>query len=182
MASKKPEVLKSSKPYAGTIVDIRADEVRYPDGHVGRREVVEHPGGAVVVPILPDGRVLLIRQYRHPVKSYILELPAGKLEKDEPPETCAMRELEEETGYTATRLRHLTSMLTTPGFCDERLHIFLAEPVHASFSGQRLEPGESLLTVEPTLWNDAVRMIHDGTIIDGKTIVGIYLTDLRRRA
>ncbi len=151
------------------------DEVRYPDGHTAVREVVEHPGGAVVVPVLADRSVLLIRQYRHPADGYVFELPAGKLEKGEPPEACARRELEEETGYTAPALIHLTSMFTTPGFCDEVLHIYLAEQCVPAAGGQDLDPGESLLTVHPATMNEVLGMIDRQEIRDGKTLAGLFL-------
>ncbi len=157
------------------MVDLRVDEVRYPDGHTGIREVVEHPGGAVVAPFDSEGNLILIRQYRHPASDHLYELPAGKLEQNEPAEQCALRELEEESGYTAPSLVHLASIYTTPGFCDEVLHLYMAENVTPHPGGQRLDPGESLLTVHPTPIDRVGAMISAGQITDAKTICAYYL-------
>ena len=136
-----------------------------------------HNGGCVVVPILDDGSILLVRQYRHPLKQYILELPAGKLEPDEDPLDCAARELREETGYEAESLDKLTAICTTPGFCSEILHIYLAEGMRRSLTGQALEEGEATLTMETYSLSAAVAMIERGEICDSKTICGILLAE-----
>jgi ADP-ribose pyrophosphatase len=172
---KKPKVLQSKKPFVGKVVNLRIDDVVYPDGHTATREIVEHPGGAVVLPILPDGRIILVEQYRHPAKAALFELPAGKLEPGEPPEQCALRELEEETGYTAASLIPLGSIYTSPGFCDERLHLFLAREITEHPDGQRLDPGESLLRIHAFQLKEIIDMIDAGTICDGKTISALFL-------
>ncbi len=172
--------LKSEKRYAGKVFNLLVDEIEYPSGNRGRREVAEHPGGAVVLPFLDEKTILLVRQFRYPTKEVLYELPAGKLEPGEDPEVCAKRELEEETGYTAGSMNRLTAIYTSPGFCTEKLHIFLATELRASARGQRLEEGESGLIVEKLPFDRAVAMVIDGTIVDAKTICGILIAEKQR--
>ncbi len=167
--------------YRGRIVDLIVDEIEYADGSRGIREIAHHPGGAVTVPVLADGRVILVRQLRYPIGAEVLELPAGKLSPGEEPERCAARELTEETGWVAGRLTHLTSILTTPGFCDEVLHLYLAEDLHESPGGHSREPGEHSMTVEMLPIPDAIGMIDSGRITDAKTIIGLLLAARRGR-
>ena len=125
---------------------------------------------------------MLIRQYRHPAAGFVYELPAGKLEKGESPEVCARRELEEETGYTTSSLTRLGSLYTSPGFCDEVLHIYLAEHCTPLPAGQTLDAGESLLTLFPATLHEVFAMIDRGEIQDGKTLSGIFLAFRNGRA
>ncbi|MBI3578301.1 MAG: NUDIX hydrolase [Ignavibacteriales bacterium] len=171
------KILKSEQRYAGKVFNLIIDEVEYPSGNKGVREVAQHPGGAVAVPLLDDGTIVLVRQFRYPMKQYLYELPAGKLNIGEDPKLCAARELEEETGYIAGSLKKLTSIYTTPGFCNEQLHIFLATELHQSPHGQRLEEGELDLTIEKIPFQQAVAMIGREEIVDSKTICGILLTE-----
>lgn len=173
------KVLKSEKKYVGKVFNLVVDQVEYASGSRAIREVAEHPGGAVAVPLTPAGTLILIKQFRYPVKKFLFELPAGKLDPGEDPEHCASRELEEETGYISDRWERLTSMYTTPGFCDELLHIFLARDVKESGKGQRLDEGEYGLTVEHVPFGKAVEMIKNGEIVDSKTICGILLAEGR---
>jgi ADP-ribose pyrophosphatase len=170
------KTLKSEKRYTGKIFSLIVDEVEYLSGRRGVREVAEHPGGAVVVPLLDDGTVLLVQQFRYPIKKELLELPAGKLDPGEDPQVCATRELEEETGYSAGSIRKLTAIYTTPGFCNEQLHIYLATGLTKSPRGQRLEEGELDLVVKQFSLPEVVNMIERGEIVDGKTICGIMMT------
>ncbi|HAL55849.1 MAG TPA: NUDIX hydrolase [Bacteroidetes bacterium] len=171
------DVLQSKRLYEGKVFHLVVDEVRYASGTLGTREVAEHPGGAVTVPLLANGDVLLIRQFRYPIKKHLYELPAGKLDPSEDPPACAARELEEETGFIAGSLRKLAAIYTSPGFCTEQLHIFLATDLIRSEKGQRLEEGELGLTVESMPLKRAVEMIEEGEIVDGKTICGILLAE-----
>lgn len=167
--------------YTGKVFDLIVDQVEYPSGNTGVREIAHHPGGAVTVPMFDDGRVLLVRQLRYPFGKHIYELPAGKLSPGENPKHAAARELEEETGYIAGSLEHLTSIYTTPGFCDEELHIFLATQLRESPHGHKREEGEFSMTVQPVLLREALEMVEAGTINDGKTIVGLLWVDRRMR-
>ncbi len=167
--------------YQGKIFDLIVDDVEYPDGVSGIREVVHHPGGAAVVPLLDDGRVIMVRQLRYPFGRHILELPAGKLAPGEDPAVCAARELTEETGWVAGRLERLTSILTTPGFCDEVLHLYLGTGLRQSPQGHRRERGEFTMAVEIVPFADAMSMVRRGDIEDAKTIVGLMMADEKNR-
>jgi ADP-ribose pyrophosphatase len=176
------KTLNSEQRYTGRIFSLVIDEVEYPSGNRGIREIASHPGGAVVVPLFEDGSVLLVHQFRYPMKKHLYELPAGKLDAREDPAVCAARELEEETGYSAGSLEKLTAIYTTPGFCDEQLHIYLATDLRKSPLGQQLEEGEMDLTVKRLPLEEVVTMIENGDIVDGKTICGILLTERRWKA
>ena len=176
------KVLKSERLYVGKVFNLLVDQIEYPSGNRGKREVAEHPGGAVVVPLLPNGDLILVRQFRYPMKKFLYELPAGKLYAGEDPAVCAKRELEEETGYTSSSWEKLTAIYTTPGFCDELLHLFLARNVESSGKGQQLDEGELNLTVEVFPLRKAITMIEEGEIIDGKSICGILLAERRLKS
>lgn len=163
--------------YRGRVFDLIVDQVRYPSGNTAIREIAHHPGGAVAVPLLPDRQVILIKQLRYPFGRHLLELPAGKLSPGEDPEIAAGRELTEETGWVAGHLEKLTSIYTTPGFCDEELHIYLATGLHESESGPQREEGEHDMTVHVIPLAEAVAMVVRGEIQDSKTIAGLLLTE-----
>jgi ADP-ribose pyrophosphatase len=171
------KTLRSERRYTGTVFNLVIDEVEYTSGRRGVREVAEHAGGAAIVPLLDDGSVLLVNQFRYPIKKNIFELPAGKLAAGEDPKECAARELEEETGYTAGSLTKLTTIYTTPGFCNEQLHLYVATGLSKLPSGQRLEEGELDLTVKALPMEEVIGMIERHEIVDGKTICGIFLTE-----
>jgi ADP-ribose pyrophosphatase len=152
------------------VVDLHVDTVRLPSGRNAIREVVKHPGGVVAVPVLEDGRLLLVRQFRYPLQKYILELPAGKLDSGQSPLETMKRELEEETGYRAEVMRYEFSFCTSPGFSDEIIHLFLARGL--THVAQRLEEGEHI-TVESYTLDECLHMIKTGEVADAKTIVGI---------
>jgi ADP-ribose pyrophosphatase len=133
-------------------------------------EMVKHPGSAAIVALTEKGKLLLVNQYREATGEFLLEIPAGKLEPGERPETCAYRELEEETGYRAGSLEELCSMFMTPGYCDEKIHIFAAADLAPSVTSP--DEDEILAPVEVEL-NEAMRMIDDGRIQDAKTVAGI---------
>jgi ADP-ribose pyrophosphatase len=167
----------SSRPvYKGRIVDLSVDTVRFPDGSTGELEMIRHSGASAVLPFLSDPagndpQILLIRQYRYAADGPMLEVPAGRPDvAGEPWEDVARRELREETGLTAGELRHLTTIYTTPGFTDERIHLFIASNLEAG--RQSLDRDEFLETVTLNL-SDALEMIRDGEITDAKTICTI---------
>lgn len=163
--------------YEGRVFTIERDEVRHRSGYESVREVVRHDGGAVVVPLYDNGDVLLIRQYRYPVDEEIIELPAGKLDAGEDPRACAVRELREETGCSADAVEKLTAMMTTPGFCSEILHIYLATGLRNG--AQQLEEGEESIALMRMPLPEALRMCADGRIHDGKTVTGLMLAAMR---
>lgn len=163
--------MPSQQIYKGRVVDLRIEEATLPNGVTISLEVIRHVGAAAVVALDRDGAVTLIRQYRHAVGGYIWEVPAGKLDGEEPA-VCAARELEEEAGLVSGRLTRLGSILTTPGFTDERIHLFLAEELSAC--EQRLEHDE-VLTITRVALSEALAMIQRGDIEDAKSIAALYL-------
>jgi len=173
-SSPDPDAMLATRPvYSGKVVDLAVDTVRFPDGTTGELEMVRHSGAAAVLPVLSDPKgadpvILLIRQYRYAAGGNLLEVPAGRpAEPGEAWETCARRELEEETGLIADQLDYLTSILTTPGFTDERIHLFLATRLREG--RQRLDADEFLEPVTLPL-SEALEAIRDGAIQDAKTI------------
>jgi ADP-ribose pyrophosphatase len=159
--------------YEGRVVNLAIDSVRFPDGSVGELEIMRHSGAAAVLPVLgdpdgPDPQILLIRQYRYAADGYILEVPAGRPDKPgEDWEVCARRELQEETGLVAGRLIPLTTIYTTPGFTDERIHLFMAlDLTHGATS---FDADEFVEPVTLTI-SDALERVKSGEISDGKTI------------
>jgi ADP-ribose pyrophosphatase len=169
------EQLKREILYRGKVFDLIVDHVRYPSGSTGIREIAHHLGGAVVVPLADDRTVLLVEQLRYPLGRRILELPAGKLFPGEDPLLAARRELEEETGWSAGRMEKLASFYTTPGFCDEELHLYLGRELRRTVQGPHREEGEHGMTVHAIPFAEAVAMAKRGKIPDGKTIVGLLL-------
>ena len=156
--------------FKGRVVTLDIDTVTLPNGATIELEMIHHPGAAAVVPMKEDGTVILIRQYRHAAGGYIYEIPAGKLHPGEDPKLCAARELQEEIGYRADSLELLTSVLTTPGFTDEEIHIYKGTGL--TKGKQDLDHDEVIEIVELSL-EKALAQIIDGTIRDAKTIVGL---------
>lgn len=172
-------VLSSRILYRGRAVRLRLDQVRLPTGRETSREIIEHPGSVGILPLLPRGRILLIRQYRHAVGQTIWEIPAGTIEPGETPEECAKRELEEETGYRTKSLKPFFRCYAAPGYSMELMHLFLArglEPV------ERRPEEDEIISVEPMTSERAFRMIGSGQIRDAKTICALsYLRASARR-
>jgi ADP-ribose pyrophosphatase len=156
--------------YTGKVVTLNVDTVQLPNGVTVDLETIRHPGAAAVVPIKDDGTVVLIRQFRHAAGGFIYEIPAGKLSPGEDPLHCAARELEEEVGYRAASFELLSSIFTAPGFADEVIHVYKATGL--TQGRQQLDRDEVLEIVEMPL-EQAITSIQDGTIRDGKTIVGL---------
>lgn len=161
--------------YKGKIVNLRCDDALLPDGRSCKREVVEHPGGAAVL-CCREGKVLLVRQFRYAYGEELLEIPAGKLDPGEDPMHAAVRELEEETGLKAV-LEPLTVFYPTPGYTNEKIYIYLAKETRAGV--QHLDDGEFLEVVQLPL-DEALRMVREGQIRDGKTIAALLLYSCRQ--
>jgi ADP-ribose pyrophosphatase len=171
----RPEVLSSETVFAGKLIHVVRDTVREGD-QTYVREVVGHPGGAAAVPLFEDGSVAFVSQYRHPARKYVLELPAGKLDPGERPAETAARELEEELGVVAGRLEQLSEFYTTPGFCAERLWVFLATELRET--KRRHEEDEIIEVVRMPL-SRALALVTAGEIDDAKTIIGLLLAARR---
>jgi ADP-ribose pyrophosphatase len=170
-------VVQRRRIYDGIVLRLDVDRVRWPDGRETTREIVRHPGAVVIVPLLPDGRVVLLRQYRYAVSQILWELPAGTLDQAaESIPACAHRELEEETGYRAGRLTPLGDFFTAPGFADERMYAFLAEDLHPT--RQNLDSDE-FIDVVPLTWSELRAKIAAHEIRDAKTLAALYLYHLR---
>ena len=168
-------LISTERLHTGRIVNLDLDTVRFPDGSTGKLEMIRHPGASAVVPLLdpatdPDPRVLLIRQFRHAAADFIWEIPAGRLDPGESPEGCAARELEEEAGMVAERLERLTTIYTTPGFTDERIHLFLATGLGP---GAQAREADEFMEVEVKRWSEAMAMVREGRIVDGKTLASL---------
>src|SRR5947208_2952333 len=141
-------LLRRNRLYEGKVFNVIVDDVEYPSGNRSVREVAEHTGGAVALAVFPDESIILIHQHRYPFDQFIWELPAGKLNAGEDPLHCAQRELQEETGFTAQSWTKLTAIYTTPGFCSEVLHIYLARELRELPGGRNLEEGELTMTMK----------------------------------
>lgn len=167
------KTLSERVAWQGVIFAVSEEELELPDGTVVSREVVRHPGAVGIVAV-HEGDVILVEQYRQPVRQLLLEIPAGKLDADEGPEACARRELAEETGFVAGELIKLGEYYTTPGFSDERFHMFLASdpsPGPASPDGHE----ETHMRVHRVPFEEAFRDAAHGRIQDGKTLGGILM-------
>jgi ADP-ribose pyrophosphatase len=167
--------LESRRVYSGRVLNLDIDSVRFPDGSLGELEMIRHSGASAVVPVLSadtaaDPEILLIRQFRHAADGPIWEIPAGRLDPGESPETCAVRELEEETGMRTGRLVRLTTVYTTPGFTDERIHLFAA---HELEPGQHRREVDEFMETHTHPLSRCLEMIRSGEIIDGKTAVAL---------
>ena len=165
--------------YKGKIIDLSVETVTLPNGATADLEVITHPGAAAVVPMKDDRTVVMIRQYRHAVGRFIYEIPAGKLHPGEDPRECAAREVEEETGYKVGRLETILSFLTTPGFTNEIIHVFVGRDLSPGM--QNLGADEVLEIIETPL-DQAVAHINDGTIQDAKTIIGLQAVCLKLKS
>jgi ADP-ribose diphosphatase len=169
-AQRQAKTLESQVVWKGRTVEVLTERVELPNGHEVTLDVVHHPGATAVVPLDADASVLMVRQYRHTIGGWLLEVPAGKLAPGEDPAVCAHRELAEETGVRAASLHPLGSILVSPGFCDERIWLYLATRLTAG--EQRLEDDE-VLSVERVPLAEAERRALDGEIEDAKSTCAI---------
>ncbi|MGM0419678.1 MAG: NUDIX hydrolase [Bacillota bacterium] len=171
MRELKEKVLSSELAYEGRLLSYRIDQVKLPDGNISEREIIEHPGGVTIIPVSPERKIVMVRQYRRAADKVLLELPAGKVDGEEDLSQCAYRELKEETGYRAGKLKELFSFYTTPGYSTERIHLFLAEDL--TYGKQEPEPGEFIDIVK--IYPERIpELIFGGDIIDSKTISGLF--------
>jgi ADP-ribose pyrophosphatase len=166
-----PQILSSQEIYRGRVFGVTIDTIREGD-QIYQREVVHHPGSAVIIPVLEDGTIALVRQYRHPTVRYLLEAPAGTLNHGEAPEQGAARELEEELGLVASCMEKLSEFFVSPGFCEEKMWVYLATGL--TETSQQLDDDE-IVEVVRLPFPQALSMITTGEIEDAKTIIGIML-------
>jgi ADP-ribose pyrophosphatase len=166
--------------YKGKIVQLNIDSVTLPDGNTSKRELIKHPGAVAVIALTDEGKLICVEQYRKPLEKSLVEIPAGKLEEGEEPETCALRELEEETGYTTKNLKLLTSFYTSPGFADEIVHLYFTDnvkPLEVSPDG---DEDEFVEVMEVTL-HEAEQLESEQRIHDAKTAYALLYLKLRER-
>ncbi|MDI6786940.1 MAG: NUDIX hydrolase [Planctomycetota bacterium] len=161
--------MSNRRIYRGKIFDIYRTELK--DKSI--RETVVHPGAVAVLPLVSSDEVVLVRQYRYPARKYLWELPAGTLKKNEPTDLCARRELQEETGFVAGKTRKIAVFYTCPGFCTEKMHLYVAEKLSRS-TGQKLDPDEKI-TYNIFSRQEIVRLIKENKIKDAKSIIGLIL-------
>lgn len=178
MSEPVPEIVESNRRLSTYLFDVVTDTLRYADGHSGERTIVEHPGAVAIVPVDAQGRWLLVRQYRHPVRGELLEVPAGTREAEEAPEVTAARELREETGFAADSLVRIGGAWSAPGFLTEYIHYFLA-------TGLRHDPlpqddDENIGDPVVMTYDEVLAAIDGGEIEDAKTIVAAMLWQRRQ--
>lgn len=163
--------------FSGNIISVQVDDVALPDGNQSKRELVKHPGAVAVIALTKDKRMIFVEQYRKPLERSLVEIPAGKIEPNEAPHITARRELEEETGYTAKTLTHITSFYTSPGFADEIIHLYYTDDIEAldePVAGDEDEFVERIfLTIE-----EVERFIQDQKIYDAKTMIAVQYVKL----
>ena len=160
------KAIESQTVFAGRVLDVAVEKHQMPDGRQASFEIIRHPGGSAVLPVLPDGRVLLIRQFRPAIGGMVYEIPAGRLEPGESAYDCAGRELIEEAGYSAAQMLPLGGLWSTVGFCDEYIHLFLARDLTGV--EQNLEPDE-IIDLCPLTLGEALEKVDNGEILDSKT-------------
>src|SRR5882762_8478253 len=182
-AKKTAQILSSEMIYQGPVFGLRRDEVIEPSGLRTKREVITHPGSVVVLPVLPDGRIVMIQQYRHATRQYLWELVAGRMEPGEDPKEAAARELAEETGYRAKRLRVFLEVFPTPGFLEEKMFLLLAEDVKPGPASP--EDDEKIVSAVYSP-QKLEQMIHAGKLHDAKSVAGLlyyfrFLAPKRRK-
>ena len=165
------KVTKNDIIFTGRVFTLKVDEIEYDSANKGIREVAIHPGGAVILALKDDGKIIFVKQFRYPLNKTIIELPAGKLEKGEDPLVCATRELTEETGYKAKEIIKLGTICSSPGFCTELLHLYMA--IGLTPGNHNREEGEYGMEILELTPDEADKMIASGEIMDAKTICGM---------
>lgn len=170
------KIISTQHIYSGRVVKLDLHEVELPNGEHGKRELIRHPGAVAVIAVDDERNVLLVRQYRIAAARVMLELPAGTLEPDEQPEVCAIRELQEETGYKPGKLESIGAFFVAPGYTTEYIHLFIASELGES----QLDGDEDeFIEVARVPFHEALAMVERGEIIDGKSIIGLLRTAKR---
>ena len=175
----KEKTIKSEKLFTGRVIDLYLEEVELPNGKTSTREIIKHPGAVAVIAVTDEGKIVMVRQYRKAMDRILVEIPAGKLEKGEKPEVTAIRELQEETGYTCDGVTPLISFYTSPGFADELVHLFVAKGLKKDDQKHSLDEDEFVDLVEVTL-NEALQMMESKEIYDAKTAYAIQYLQLQQ--
>jgi ADP-ribose pyrophosphatase len=173
------KTLSSETIYQGKIIDLQVDEVKLPNGKTSKRELIKHPGAVAVIALTPEGKIVMVEQYRKALEKSIVEIPAGKLEPGEEPIITAARELEEETGYGCEELEHLISFYTSPGFADELVHLYIAKNITRIEEARELDEDEFVELLEVTV-EEAVELMKEKKIYDAKTAYAVQYLQLQQ--
>ncbi|MCA1054716.1 NUDIX hydrolase [Rossellomorea aquimaris] len=173
------KTLSTEKIYQGKIIDLQVDEVKLPNGKTSKRELIKHPGAVAVIALTPEGKIVMVEQYRKALETSIVEIPAGKLEPGEEPIITAARELEEETGYGCEKLDHLISFYTSPGFADEIVHLYVAENITPLETARELDEDEFVELLEVTV-DEALELMKEKRIYDAKTAFAVQYLQLQQ--
>lgn len=172
------KTLHTEQIFDGRIISVQVDDVLLPDGNTGKRELVKHPGAVAVIPITADGKIIFVKQFRKALERSLVEIPAGKMEPDEAPEITAVRELEEETGYTTDKLTYVTSFYTSPGFANEIIHLYFTDELQELMRKVPGDEDEFVELMELTL-DEAEQFERDGRIHDAKTAYALLYLKLK---
>lgn len=168
----KETTLKTEKIFEGNIISVQVDDVKLPDGNVSKREIVNHPGAVAIIPVTTEDKIVFVEQYRKPLNRSLIEIPAGKIETNEDPAITAVRELEEETGYTTDNLKYVTSFYTSPGFANEIIHIYYTNQLKEVQEPVIGDEDEFVEMMELSL-QEAEQLIQEKKIYDAKTIYAL---------
>lgn len=172
MTKLEEKTLHSEEIFSGKVISLHLQEVELPNGRTSKREIIKHPGAVAILAVTDDNKIVMVEQYRKALERIIVEIPAGKLEKGEKPDVCALRELEEETGYECASLELLTSFYTSPGFADEIVHVYLAKGLTKKENAAGLDEDEFVNLKELTL-EEALQYVKEQKIYDAKTIYAV---------
>lgn len=178
MSTLEEKTIQTEEIFSGKVIRLQLEDVELPNGKIGRREIVKHPGAVAIIAITEENKILMVEQYRKALERTIIEIPAGKLEKGEQPSNCARRELEEETGYECKSLELLVSFYTSPGFSDEIVHLYIASGLSKKENSAALDEDEFINLEEVTL-DEAIRYVKEQKIYDAKTIFAVQYLQLQ---
>ena len=171
------KTIKTNTIFKGKIIKLQVDEVKLPNGKVATREIIRHPGAVAIIAVTNAGKLVLVRQFRKPLEKHLYEIPAGKLDPGEDPKACAIRELQEESGYTCMSMEHVVTFSTSPGFADEILHVYFTNSLVAG--ARRLDEDEFLDNHEVTL-DEALDLIKKEEIYDAKTVYAVQFLQMKQ--
>ncbi|MBO8176683.1 NUDIX hydrolase [Aeribacillus pallidus] len=173
------KTVKTEPIFQGRVISLQVDTVELPNGKTSTRELIKHPGAVAVIALTADNKLVMVEQYRKALERTLIEIPAGKLEPGEEPEKTAIRELEEETGYTCEKMEHVISFYTSPGFADEIVHVFLAKKLRKLDTKKELDEDEFVELLEVTL-EEAEQLIEGRRIYDAKTVFAVQFLRLQQ--
>lgn len=166
------KTIQTTKVFNGRIISLQVDDVELPDGNHSKREIVKHPGAVAIIAMTDEGKIVFVEQYRKPLERSLIEIPAGKLEPNEAPEITAVRELEEETGYTTEQMQYVTSFYTSPGFADELMHVYFTDELIKLEEAVPLDEDE-FVEVHYLSLEEAEQYVLEQKIYDAKTAYAI---------